>query len=101
MKVLNKDNYQDFVGAGLVLVDAWAGWCAQCPRMMSILEQVQPEYEGKVKIGKLEVSDNMELGQSLGVTTLPTLLLYKDGKLVGQKTGIVTKPNLQAWLNQA
>lgn len=101
MKALNKDNYQEFVGSGMALVDAWAGWCTQCPRMMSILEQVQPEYEGKVKIGKLEISENMELGQTLGVTTLPTLLLYKDGKLIGQKIGIVTKPNLQAWLNQA
>lgn len=101
MKELSKDNYQEFVSTGTVLVDAWADWCSQCPRMMSILEQVQPEYEGKVKIGKLNVSNNMELGQSLGVTSLPTLLLYKDGKLVDQKIGIVTKPNLQAWLNQA
>jgi thioredoxin 1 len=69
--------------------------------MSAILEQVEPEYEGKVKIGKMDVSQNMELGQKLGVTTLPTLLLYKDGQLIGQKTGIVTKPNLTAWLSQA
>jgi thioredoxin 1 len=69
--------------------------------MASILEQTEPDFAGKVKIGKLDVGQNMELGQALKVTTLPTLLLYKDGKLIGQKTGIVTKPNLTAWLSQA
>jgi len=69
--------------------------------MAAILDQTAPELEGKVKIGKIDVSKNLQLGQKLGVTTLPTLLLYKDGKLIGQKTGIVTKPNLTAWLAQA
>ncbi|MCL1839598.1 thioredoxin family protein [Candidatus Saccharibacteria bacterium] len=101
MTELNKDNYQGFVSSGMVLVDAWAGWCSQCPRMAAILDQTAPEFTGKVKIGKVDISQNMELGQKLGVTTLPTLLLYKDGKLIGQKTGIVTKPNLVSWLNQA
>jgi len=101
MTELNSDNYQDFVGSGVVLVDAWAGWCSQCPRMAAILDQAAPEYEGKVKIGKIDISQNMQFGQKLGVTTLPTLLLYKNGKLIGQKTGIVTKPNLVSWLDQA
>lgn len=101
MQELNKDNYASFIGEGTALVDAWANWCTQCPRMASILEQTAPEVAGRVKIGKLDVSANMELGQNLGVTTLPTLLLYRDGKLIGQKTGIVAKPILMAWLNQA
>ena|GEM_PF-748012 len=101
MTELSKDNYQDFIGSGTVLVDAWAAWCSQCPRMAAILEQTAPSFTGKVKIGKIDIGQNMELGQKLKVTTLPTLLLYKDGKLVGQKTGIVTKPNLTAWLEQA
>jgi len=101
MTELNKDNYQEFVNSGMVLVDAWASWCAQCPRMSAILDQTAPDLAGKVKIGKVDISQNMELGQKLGVTTLPTLLLYKDGKLISQKTGIVTKPNLVSWITQA
>ena len=101
MTELNKDNYQEFVSTGIVLVDAWANWCSQCPRMAAILDQAAPEYAGKVKIGKIDIGQNMQFGQKLGVTTLPTLLLYKDGKLIGQKTGIVTKPNLASWLDQA
>ena len=101
MTELNRDNYQEFVESGIVLLDAWAEWCSQCPRMAAILEQTAPEYEGKIKFGKVDVGQDKELGQILGVATLPTLLLYKDGKLVGQKTGIVTKPNLMAWLDQA
>ena len=101
MTELNKDNYQEFISSGMVLVDAWAPWCSQCPRMSAILDQTAPDLAGKVKIGKINIGENMAMGQQLKITTLPTLLLYKDGKLVGQKTGIVTKPNLTAWLDQA
>ena len=101
MTELNSDNYRNFVGSGVVLVDAWAGWCSQCPRMAAILDQTAPDFVGKVKVGKIDISQNMQLGQQLGITTLPTLLLYKNGKLIGQRTGIITKPNLTTWLNQA
>jgi len=101
MTELNQTNYQTFISTGTVLVDAWASWCSQCPRMAAILEKTAPTLENKVKIGKLDISQNLQLGQSLGVTTLPTLLLYKDGKLISQKTGIITGPNLTAWLTQA
>jgi len=100
MTELNNNNYQTFVKSGTVLVDAWAPWCSQCPRMSQILEQTEPGLEKQVTFAKLNVSENMELGASLGIATLPTLLLYKDGKLIGQRTGIVTKPNLKAWLSQ-
>ena len=101
MTELNQDNYQDFIGKGTVLVDAWAPWCSQCPRMAAILDQTTPEYQTKIQFGKLDISQNMTLGQKLGITTLPTLLLYRDGQLIGQKTGIVPKPNLTSWLDQA
>ena len=100
MTELTNQNYQDFTKSGTVLVDAWAPWCSQCPRMAQILEQTEPELKGKVTFAKLDITNSMALAATLGVTTLPTLLLYKDGQLVGQKTGIVTKPNLTAWLNQ-
>jgi thioredoxin 1 len=68
--------------------------------MSSILEQTEPDLGKQITFAKLNISENMELGATLGISTLPTLLLYKDGKLVGQKTGIVTKPNLTSWLSQ-
>ena len=100
MTNLNHTNYQTFIASGTTLVEAWAPWCTQCPRMANILDQTAPDLTGKVNIGKLDISENIELAQTLGVTTLPTLLLYKNGKLVDQKTGIVTKPILTTWLAQ-
>lgn len=98
---LTAENFEDIVEAGVVIVDAWAPWCSQCPRMDHILKQVEPELGETVSIAKLDVSENMELAQDLEVTTLPTLLLYRDGKLMDRKVGIMTKPNLLAWIDEA
>lgn len=101
MKEISAENYDESVKEGLVVVEAWAEWCSQCPRMMSILEQLEPEFEGKIKFVKFSVGENMELGQKLGVMTLPTMFLYKDGILIDQKSGIIAKNEFRRWLEAA
>ena len=101
MKEISAENYDESVKEGLVVVEAWAEWCSQCPRMMAILEQVEPEFENKVKFLKLNVGNNMDLAQKLEVMSLPTLFLYENGSLLDQKVGVVAKNEFKRWLEAA
>ena len=101
MIAVSADNYDEVIKEGLVVVEAWAEWCDQCPRMMAILEQLEPEFEGKVKFTKYNIGDDMDFTQKLGVTSLPTIFLYKDGNLLDQKLGVVAKNEFKRWLEAA
>lgn len=75
-----------------VLVDFWAVWCGPCKMIAPIVEQLADEYEGKLKVGKLDVDNNQQSAISYGVRSIPTLLLFKDGKVVDTIIGAVPKP---------
>lgn len=74
-----------------VLVDFWATWCGPCRMISPILEELSEVYEGKVKIGKINTEDNANLAGQYGVISIPTLLIFKDGKPVEQIIGAVPK----------
>jgi thioredoxin 1 len=84
-----------------VLVDLWASWCAPCRAMEPALEAVAKEFDGKVDIAKLNVDENPELAQSLDVMSIPTLMLFKDGKPVNRLVGLATKDRLAGVLSAA
>lgn len=65
-----------------VLIDFWAPWCGPCRMMGPIIEQLAEEYEGKAKVGKVNVDEEGELSQAFGVMSIPTIVLVKDGKVV-------------------
>src|SRR5438105_4146537 len=69
------------------LVDFWAVWCGPCRAIAPIVEHLAGQYAGKVKIGKLDVDHNQEVAQQYGITSIPTLLLFKGGKVVEQLVG--------------
>lgn len=83
-----------------VLVDFWATWCAPCIAMEPFLEELASTYLGKVKVAKVNVQDNQETAQAYGVRSLPNLLLFKSGKVVGQFAGAVTKSKLEESLKK-
>ncbi len=82
-----------------VLVDFYADWCGPCKMIAPIVEQLAGEYEGKVKIGKLDVDANGVTAQSFRVMSIPTLLVFKGGEVVDTIVGAVPKNQLEAKLN--
>lgn len=85
-----------------VLVDFFAEWCGPCKAMAPALEAVASELKGKVKIVKVDVDQNPSVTTNYGVQAMPTLLLFKDGKVAAQHTGaIVQKKKLEDWLNES
>ena len=81
-----------------VLIDFWAPWCGPCQMMGPIIEQLAEEYEGKAKVGKVNVDEEGELSQAFGVMSIPTIVLVKDGKVVKQAFGARPKTEVEAML---
>ncbi len=84
-----------------VVVDFWAEWCAPCKQISPILEELDQEYGGKIKIAKVDADVNQQAAMQLGVRGIPALFLFKDGKVVSNKTGAAPKAALQDWINGA
>jgi thioredoxin 1 len=81
-----------------VLVDFWAEWCGPCRMVGPVVEELAREYDGRAVIGKVNVDENAAISSNYGIRNIPTLLYFKDGKLVDKQVGVVPKATLAAKL---
>lgn len=82
-----------------VLIDFWAVWCGPCRLIAPIVEELASEYDGKIKIGKLDVDENQQSAIKYGVRSIPTILIFKHGKVVDSIIGAVPKAHIVQRLN--
>jgi len=86
--------------SGVSVVDFWAEWCGPCRMITPIIEELAGEYDGKVKVGKLNVDENSEVSQRYAIRSIPTILIFKDGEVVDRHVGTTTKAALQQKIEQ-
>jgi thioredoxin 1 len=82
-----------------VLVDYWAEWCGPCKMIAPILDEVAKEYQGKLKIAKLNIDENAETPPKYGIRGIPTLMLFKNGSVEATKVGALSKSQLSAFID--
>jgi thioredoxin 1 len=82
-----------------VLVDYWAEWCGPCKMIAPILNEIAAEYQGKIKVAKLNIDENPQTPPKYGIRGIPTLMLFKDGNVEATKVGALSKSQLTAFID--
>ena len=93
-------NFGEFTKTGVVLIDCWAEWCPPCRMIAPVVDEIADEYAGKVKVGKLDVDRNETVPGTFGIQAIPTLMVFKNGKMVDRVVGAVPKARLVDLLNK-
>lgn len=99
MKIINESEFLREIKEGVVVVDFFASWCGPCRMMGAVLEEVDKELNGKAKILKVDVDQSQNLARQFGVMSIPTIVVFKDGKQVHKQIGFVPKERLVALIS--
>jgi len=95
---LTEDNFNSGVGQGLTLVDFYADWCGPCRMLTPVLEEVAKDVAGKAKIAKIDIDQAQRTASSYQVTSIPTLILFKDGKEIGRLVGLRDRETIKEFI---
>lgn len=85
---------------GVTFIDFWAPWCGPCRMLGPIVEELASDYEGKAQVGKLNVDENQSTARDYGVMSIPTMIIYKDGKEVDRLVGVMPKEQIAERLDK-
>lgn len=97
---LTSENFEEVLKQEeVVLVDFFASWCGPCKMLAPVLSQIAEENKGKVKIGKVDVDEQRELAIKFGIESIPTLILFKDGKKTNEMIGLHSKSEIENMIN--
>ncbi|MDR0445520.1 MAG: thioredoxin [Oscillospiraceae bacterium] len=95
---LTDESFGKEIASGVTLVDFWADWCGPCKMIAPVIEELADEYDGRVTVGKVNTDDYGEIAESLGITGIPTVILFRDGKEVTRLIGVREKEEYVAAL---
>ena len=96
---LNKSTFDATITSGITLVDFWAPWCGPCRALAPILDQIADKYDGKAVIAKVNVDENQELAIQFNIMAIPRMILFKDGKTIGQIEGLAAADRIAALID--
>jgi thioredoxin 1 len=92
---LSKKEFESFTKQGVVLIDFFAEWCMPCVMMAPVIEEISETFKGKLKVGKVNIDDNPELAEKFGVSSIPNLIMLKDGIIIEQIIGAMPQEEIE------
>jgi thioredoxin 1 len=99
-KHINQEDFENEIAQGYTFVDVWAPWCGPCLMLGPIVDELAGEWEGQVKVVKLNADESAEITDKFGIQNIPTMLLFKDGKLIDRLIGALPKASIAQFVNQ-
>lgn len=98
--VLNAENFDNSISTGVTLVDFWATWCGPCKMLAPNIAEIAEEYDGRAKVGKVDVDENPDLAGKYGIYSIPALFVFKDGELMEKMVGFRAKSQIAEVLDK-
>lgn len=101
LKYLDDNNFESEIASGVTLVDFYADWCGPCRMIAPIVEELSDEFQGRAKIAKVDIEKAQKVTASYGVTSIPTIIVLKNGQEVERQVGLKGKDDLKDMINKA